>query len=326
MTRATGVGSWPGTGVCEAVVTVRDLLGDQLPYLPELPARGPGADIVGRAAGLLVELPVDLQPAGWRMVDRPGRDLARTASFWRQDLDELAEAYDGWSGQLKLQVCGPWTLAAAISLGRGESVLTDPGATRELIESLAEGVRNHLAQVGRLVPGAQLTLQLDEPSLTAVLEGTLATQSGFARVRTIDPADAATGLRSVLAAAEGHATVLHSCHDRPPLSVLRSAGPSAVSVDTTRLGPSGWESVAAGLESGIGLYAGALPTDGSGDRSAIADGLQRVWDQLGLDEALLDEVVLTPTCGLAGATPDQARAATRLTLDLAHDLNDRRTA
>ena len=56
--RATGVGSWPGTSVREAVRTVRDLLlagdGEGLPHLPETPARGPGADIIGRAAGLLV--------------------------------------------------------------------------------------------------------------------------------------------------------------------------------------------------------------------------------------------------------------------------------
>ena len=54
MTRASGVGSWPGTRSREAVVAVRDLLGDGIPHLPELPGRGVGADMVGRAAGLLV--------------------------------------------------------------------------------------------------------------------------------------------------------------------------------------------------------------------------------------------------------------------------------
>ena len=50
-----------------------------------------GADLVGRSAALLADLSVDLQPSGWRFTDRPGRDLARTRSFLRRDLDELAE-------------------------------------------------------------------------------------------------------------------------------------------------------------------------------------------------------------------------------------------
>ena len=60
MISVTGIGSWPGSDVREATVTTRDLLLDAdglgLPYLPETPARGPGSDLLGRAAGLLVDL------------------------------------------------------------------------------------------------------------------------------------------------------------------------------------------------------------------------------------------------------------------------------
>jgi len=74
--RATGIGSWPGTSAREAVRTVRDLLVDGegvgLPHCPETPARGPGAQIIGRSAGLPVDLPVYPQPRGWRVVARPG--------------------------------------------------------------------------------------------------------------------------------------------------------------------------------------------------------------------------------------------------------------
>ena len=172
VTHVSGVGSWPGESAREAVVTVRDLLTDVdglgLPYLPELPSRGPGSDIIGRSAALLADLAVDLQPSGWRFTDRPGRDQSRARSFWRQDLDELAEAYDGYAGPLKVQVAGPWTLAASIELNRGERSITDEGARRDLVASLAEGVRRHLAEVQRLVPGAVLTLQVDEPSVLSV--------------------------------------------------------------------------------------------------------------------------------------------------------------
>ena len=138
MVIATGIGSWPDTDIREAVVTVRDQLATGLPYLPELPARGPGADMIGRAAGLLEGLSVDLQPSGWRITERPGRDAARTAAYWRQDLDELAEAYDGYTGALKLSVTGPWTLAANVRTSRGE-LLTGVEILRQT---------NHLGCVG----------------------------------------------------------------------------------------------------------------------------------------------------------------------------------
>jgi len=323
VTRATGLGSWPGTDVREATVTVRDLLldGGGLPYLPELPARGPGADLIGRGAGLLVELPVDLQPAGWRFVDRPGRDAARTAALRREELDVAAEVYDGYAGDLKVQVAGPWTLAASVELTRGERAIVDEGASRDLVESLAEGVRALLADLRRQVPGARVVLQVDEPSLPAVLEGSLPTASGYGRVRAVDPQVVAEGLRRVLAAADGP-TVVHSCHPRAPLPLLRATGATAVSVDLTAASPARWESVAATLEDGIEVYAGVLATDGSATartaRATVVDGMERA----GLDAAALRRVVVTPTCGLAGLTAEGARDVHRVALEVAHALTE----
>lgn len=325
LVRAGGVGSWPGTSAREAVRTVRDLLLEEeglgLPYLPETPARGPGADLVGRAAGLLVDLPVDLQPSGWRIVDRPGRDLARTLALLREDLDELAEAYEGHHGPLQVQACGPWTLAATLQLTRGERVVSDAGATADLVASLAEGLSAHVAAVRRLVPGAEVVLQLDEPSLPAVLEGALPTSSGYGRVRAVDPQVVVAGLRDVLAAHDG-ATVIHSCHPRAPLPLLRSTGASALSLDLTAASPARWESVAATLEAGTGIHAGVLATDGSTSdataRATLLDGLERA----GLAAAALVDVVVTPACGLAGLTPEGARRVQRAALDTARRLTE----
>ena len=75
---ATGVGSLPGTDVSEAMKTVLGELPD-LPYLPELPARGPGADMIGRTAGLLVGLPVEVYAGRWRTTAvRAGTHAGRT--------------------------------------------------------------------------------------------------------------------------------------------------------------------------------------------------------------------------------------------------------
>src|ERR1700710_3297467 len=83
-------------------------------HLPELPARGAGADRIGRSAALLVDVAVDLTPAGWRLVPRPGMDQRRAREFLERDLDALHDVAGGYTGVLKLQAAGPWTLAARL--------------------------------------------------------------------------------------------------------------------------------------------------------------------------------------------------------------------
>ena len=302
---------------------MRDLLVDGegvgLPHLPETPARGPGAEIIGRAAGLLVDLPVDLQPSGWRLVDRPGRDAARTASLLVEDLDELAEAYDGYAGALKVQVAGPWTLAASLRLNRGERLVSDAGAVADLVASLAAGVAGYVSDVRRLVPGAEVVLQVDEPSLPAVLEGSLPTSSGFGRVRAVDPQVVMRGVESVLAAHDGP-TVVHCCSPSAPLPLLRATGAGALAIDLTAATPARWESVAATLDAGTGIWVGCLPTDGSGTDSGARALVLEGFERSGLGADALRGLVVSPTCGLAGLTPEGARSVLRTALDTARRL------
>lgn len=328
MSTASGIGSWPGTDVRQAVTAVRDLLSeDGLPYLPELPARGPGADIIGRGAGMLADLAVDLQPMGWRFVDRPGHDSHRTSGLLREDLDELAEAFDGYEGDLKVQIAGPWTLASSIWLHRGERSVVDAGATRDVIASLAQGLRVHLGEVAQLVPKANLVVQIDEPGLPAVLAGRLPTASGFGRIRAVDPTTAAEGLRDVVAAAGDRYTVVHCCAPDVPLVLLRDTGVKAVSVDIALLTAQGWESLAATVEAGVDLWAGVIRTDGAavGARAGVSDvigPLVQAWRRVGLPRPDLSTVSLTPACGLAGLTPEGARSVQRLAVDAALALTE----
>jgi methionine synthase II (cobalamin-independent) len=310
------------------MTAVRDLLGeDGLPYLPELPARGPGADMVGRSAGMLADLAVDLQPMGWRFVQRPGHDSHRTSGLLREDLDEMAEAFDGYAGDLKVQVAGPWTLASSIWLHRGERSVVDAGATRDVIASLAQGLRSHLDEVAELVPKANIVVQIDEPALPSVLAGRLPTASGFGRIRAVDPTAAAEGIRDVVAAAGERHTVVHCCAADVPWALLRNSGATAVSVDTAALDAKGWESVAATVESGVELWAGLIPT-GNNHRDkvpAVTDvigPLVEAWRRVGLPVSDLSLVTLTPACGLAGLTPSEARGISRLTVDAARALTE----
>jgi hypothetical protein len=316
--RATGLGSWPGEDVLDAARTVFGELGEppHLPHLPELPDRGPGADLLGRAAALLVDLPVDLQPSGWRLVDRPGRDLERSRARWRQDLDVLAEVADGYRGDLKVQVAGPWTLAAGLRLPRLERAVVDPGARRDLVASLAEGVARHIGEVRSLVPGARVVLQLDEPGLPSVLAGALATASGFGRLPAIAEPVVVAGLEEVLQAARAAGaveTAVHCCAAGAPVPVLVQAGADALSLEVALLGVAGWERVAAAVEAGTRLWAGVGLWDGVRDArpiravaAAAADSVTRPWRRVGLPPAGLRTVVATPPCGLAGAAGPQA--------------------
>ena len=313
---ATGVGSMPGTELAESLAVVVDVVGE-LPYLPELPERGPGSDLVGRGAALLADLHTDLQPSGWRLVGRPGHDERRARSRLAQDLDLLEERTQRWTGPLKVQAAGPWTLAAALWTERGGQVLADRGACRDLVASLAEGVSQHLADIARRVPEAQLVLQLDEPSLPTVLAGAVPTPSGLGRVASVEWAVARAGLSAVLGAAAtaGAVQVVHCCAAEAPLDLFAEAGAEAASLDLSLLGADAEERLGSWVESRRVLMAGvvrAVGPSGDGDLSdagATVGPVRGWWHRLGQPaERLAAQVVLTPACGLAGASPARAKA------------------
>ena len=318
---ATGVGSYPGDDPAEAL---RVVLGElpELPHLPELPARGPGADLAGRTAGLLVDMPVHLEPSGWRFSDRPGRDTLRSRDPLARDLDVPEEVAGGHDGPFKIQVCGPWTLAASIELRHGDRALKDPGAVRDLVASLAEGVAAHVADVRRRLPAAQVVLQLDEPGLPAALAGTVPTASGFSRLRAIEEPVAEEALRTVIEAADAY-PVVHCCARNVPYGLLRGAGAKALSVDLRLVPKRDDDAVGEAIDAGIGLLLGAVPATDAALPSLkeTAEPVRDLWRRLGFPaERLAEQVVVTPACGMAGASPRYVRTALKRCRDTARML------
>ncbi|QNE74786.1 methionine synthase [Streptomyces finlayi] len=314
---ATGIGSMPGGDAREAAKTVTGSFADGqgMPYLAELPARGPGADMTGRTIGMLVEMFGHVEPSGWRISDRPGRDTRRARSWLGEDLDALEEFTQGYEGLVKVQAVGPWTLAAELELRGGEAMLGDQGACRDLAGSLAEGLRGHLAEVRRRVPGAEVVLQLDEPSLTTVLLGRVRSASGYRTYPAVDRQVVEAGLREVLAVNGEAPTVVHSCAPEVPFALLRRAGADAVSFDFSLLTEREEETIGEAVEAGTQLFLGVVPgidaaSDGLSDPGGSVMGVRTLWSRLGLNPGTLAEsVVVTPSCGLAGASPAYARAA-----------------
>jgi methionine synthase II (cobalamin-independent) len=326
MTRATGIGSMPGNDAEDYELAVRVVLEEltEMPHVPELPGRGAHADVIGRTLAVVAELGADLQPAGWRLTDRPGVDHRRAKSLLLQDLDALEEQAQGLEGAFKIQVAGPWTLAAAVERPRGDKILADHGARRELAQALAEGVADHLHDVRGRVGAARIIVQVDEPSLPAVLAGAVPTASGFGRHRVVHPPEASDALEWVLGVA-GPEPWVHSCAPGVPWQLLRGAGARGLSVDLAVLDAGDMDVLAEALDAGETVALGVVPSLEPAHpptATGLTEQVLRWLDMTGLDPGTVSEqLVLTPACGLAGASPDWARQALALCHEAAGHLS-----
>jgi methionine synthase II (cobalamin-independent) len=313
--RSTGIGSWPGTDMMDAIKIAFAECPD-LPYLPELPARGPHAQLIGRSTAFLAGLAVDLQPAGWRLTDASGRDHRMAISTLRSDLDLLEEHAQGYEGTLKLSVAGPWTLAVMLERPRGDRALADTGARRDLSQSLAEGTAQLVAELVRRLPDVDPLIQLDEPMLPAALAGAVATASGLSRHRPIEPSEVSGAIIHIRERLAPTPIAVHCCAADPPIELLRLAGASGVFVDIDRLSSTDWDDVGTTLEAGPWIGMGALPTDRTPTLNQlgpdqVARRVLKPLRDLGLEPPVAARIVITPACGLASASRDSAVGALR---------------
>jgi methionine synthase II (cobalamin-independent) len=316
---ATGIGSWPGSSPREAAQIVVGEL-HTLPHLVELPARGVGADMIGRAGALLVDIGIDTVPRGYRIAAGRSAVTRRAVSLLDEDIDALEEAWEtaglrGGTRTVKVQAPGPITLAAQLELPGGHRAITDSGAVRDLAGSLAEGVAAHRAQLARRLD-TPVVVQFDEPMLPAALEGRLTGVTSLTPVHPIDE-PVTTALLSDCVATVGADLVLHSCASGLPWKMLQRSAIHAVSVDVTTLAAADLDGIGEFVESGRTVMLGVVastPPERMPSVEEIAKAAAAITDRLGFPRAVLRERIgITPTCGLAGATPQWARAAVELT-------------
>ena len=316
---ATGVGSWPGTSPRHAAEVIVGEL-PRLPYLPELPARGVGADLIGRSGALLVDIAIDTVPRGYRIAARPGSVTRRAASLLAQDIDTFEEAWEKADGSrsgcaVKVQAPGPVTLAAQLELGSGHRAITDPGALRDLAASLAEGVAVHRDELARRL-SAPVVVQFDEPLLPAALAGRL---TGVTAMTPVHPVDETSVVALLDACADriGGEVLLHSCAPGLPWNALGRSRIGAVSVDFGTLDDAGLDGLAEFIDAGRSVVLGLVPAitpNRPPSFAEVARNAAAVTDRLGFPRSVLgDRVGISPVCGLAGATAAWARQATGLT-------------
>lgn len=295
----TGIGSVPGTDPREAAATVVGEL--EVPFLPELPNRGLGADMIGRAAGLLVDIGVDVSSTGYRIGVPGGRVARLVGDHLERDLDAFEEAYEvarrRGGGLVKTQVAGPLTLAAAVELPNGHRAARDRGAMRDIAASLAEGLVRHVADLRRRL-GADVVLQLDEPSMWSVVHGTVPALTKLDPIRAVPAPEAAELLASVIDAVDAP-VLLHLC-GRIEWDVVRRVPVDGALVDATRLAVPDYEGFGELVESRPVVGLGLAPTvRGRRSPADLAAPAIRMYDEIGLPRRALAQAVVTPVCGMA---------------------------
>ena len=233
-----------------------------LPHLVELPARGVGADMIGRAGALLVDIAIDTVPRGYRLVPGRGAVTKRAISLLGEDIDALEEAWEkagpGTAGRVvKVQAPGPITLAAQLELGGGT-----PGASPTLAPSGTSRPRSPRAWpcTPRRSPGGSVrpvVVQYDEPLLPAALAGRL---TGVTTLNPVHPVDEALAVElfDVCAAAGGDVAV-HCCAADIPWKMLQRSTVAAVSVDVTTLTAADLDGLGEFVESGRTVLLGVVP-------------------------------------------------------------------
>jgi methionine synthase II (cobalamin-independent) len=285
-------------------------------HLVELPARGVGADMIGRAGGLLIDIALDTVPRGYRLTARPGAVMRRAVSLLAEDIDALEEAWEvaglrGSGRPVKVQAPGPITLAAELELSNGHRAITDPGAFSDLAASLAEGVAAHRAAVSRRLD-TPVVVQFDEPSLPAAVAGHLAGVTALSPVAAIEETLAISVL-DVCASAAGAEVVVHSCASSVPWKILQRSSIDAVAVDAGTLRAGDLDAIGEFVESGRAVMLGVVPSSTPPRRPAVeqlATSVVSITDRIGFPRSVLpDRIGILPACGLAGATPEWARAA-----------------
>lgn len=303
----TGVGSMPGVDPQQATSIVVGEFG-AFPHVVELPARGPGADPVGRTCALLAEVDrsfeVETTVTGWRIGHTGQTQLRRARAWLSQDLEVLEAAIGSHAGPIKVQVAGPLTLAARVEDPAGESLLRDLGAVAELAAAAASAFGNLVTTMRRAFPSARVVVQVDEPDIPAVLAGHVRTSSGRLTHRSLENPVVHRHLATVLQGIEAAGGVggIRCFSPRPPIDLFIGAGSRFVGIDLLRALPAD-DALPRAWESGTGLLLGCVPLNvaiqgarGVGDVEASAP-LREFMHASGFAQ-VPSHVAVTPSGGL----------------------------
>ncbi len=285
------------------------------PFLVELPDRGVGADMIGRTAAILVEIPLDTARVSpgegriptYRIAGRQGRLVSRARGYLDADLDAAEEVFErsglrGDGRPFTISLCGPYTFAANVELTSGHKVLHDRGALRDVAASMAEGLAALVVDVERRL-GANVVVQLDEPMLGAVLDGHIRPLTRLDVMPEVSVEGAAALLTSMGERID-RPMVLHNCA-RPRWDVATALPDYGLSVDLSTVTERDYDAFGSFVDGGGQVVAGVVPTSKPSEgihSEQVAAALAEFVDRVGLPRKVLaTSIAVSPTCGLAGA-------------------------
>ncbi len=329
--------------VREAAAAAFDILAEELPPVPltaHLAEGRWGADAIGRAAGLITDLHVDLTSFGWRLTASAGKDERLEDSALGEAFDAIAEYGRSRPGQVQLSLPGPWTLVTALSLSSGARVLGDHGARRDVVQAYAFGIAAFTEKIAAL--GMQPTVRLVESRLDPVLTGTWPSVSGWQSLPAISETQVWAALDSTLRhlpptvlSLPNLAPVHRRGKEIAAAEALRSTGARSVSVPVDGLNAHSWEQLAVLAEADLGIWL-HLPA-GSGRRpDAVSHWVERLrtpWTRIGMRASDLrgfgivagPELPMThpPLLGVANETdPDDNRGTMTIAAGLRRALEE----
>jgi methionine synthase II (cobalamin-independent) len=142
----------------------------------------------------------------------------------------------------------------------------------------------------------------------------------------VEPAVAREQLRTVVEAVDVP-VIVHCCAPDVPFELIRGAGAKGVSFDFALLSEKFDDALAEAVEADTTLFAGVIPSlDPAEPRNVSVKALvDRVLAlrRLGFPPARIARTVaVSPSCGLAGASPAWSRRALKLASDAARALEE----
>jgi methionine synthase II (cobalamin-independent) len=305
---ATGIGSMPGTEISAAIAIAIDESPTVL-FLPELPERGPGGEMIGRTFGLLNSLDetlsIETTPSGWRVSRGENRIMRRAKSWYSEDLENFELLAQSATDSVKFQFAGPISLTSFIEPIAGERLVNDLGAVRDVAAGLLEVLKIEIANYKKLFPMADVIVQIDEPGLELALKGQLRRRSGRGFSEPV-PTDFVVSVLKRLAEVideSGATSWIHSCATESPLVELGKAGFDVWAVPFSAINhESNFELIAAHWDKdgkiAIGVSSEILLKTSS-DKGIISE-VNSFAKRIGLPaDEITNRLMVTPECGLA---------------------------